>query len=96
MVIPRFFMVGSRLSALRKNGEGTACRAPTKQSVGELPPGKVTGHQSLVTPLSLSSHGTPRLLLCTLAERNLLVSRQFQGARPAGMSPLYRCLDAHD
>jgi len=53
------------------------------------------GHCS--SPLSLSSHSTPRLLRHPFPKRNLLVSPLFQGARPAGMSPfVYRCPDAHD
>jgi hypothetical protein len=55
-----------------------------------------TSFSSFHSPLSLSSHSTPRLLRPTFPERNLLVSPLFQGARPAGMSPLYRCPDAHD
>jgi len=37
-------------------------------------------------PLSLSSHSTPRLLRLPLLQRNLPISPQFAGARPAGMS----------
>jgi len=55
-----------------------------------------TSFSSISSPLSLSSHSTARLLLYTFPERNLMVSPLFQGARPAGMSPLYRCPDAHD
>jgi hypothetical protein len=55
-----------------------------------------TSFSSFCSPLSLSSHSTPRLLRVPLPERNLPMSRLFPGARPAGMSPFaYRCLDAH-
>src|SRR5258706_2125852 len=40
------------------------------------------------SPLSLSSHSTPRLLRLPLLQRNLPISPQFAGARPAGMRPL--------
>src|SRR6267143_5985605 len=39
-------------------------------------------------PLSLSSHSTPRLLRLPLLQRNLPISPQFAGTRPAGMRPL--------
>jgi len=56
-----------------------------------------TSFSSLHSPLSLSSHSTPRLLRLPFPKRNLLVSPLFQGARPAGMSSfVYRCPDAHD
>src|SRR6266481_5135089 len=43
---------------------------------------------SFRSPLSLSSHSTPRLLRLPLLQRNLPISPQFAGARPAGMRPL--------
>jgi len=48
-------------------------------------------------PCLLHHHSTPRLLRIPFPERNLSESRQFPGARPAGMSSfVYRCPDAHD
>ena len=47
--------------------------------------------------MSLSSHSTPRLLRHPFPERNLPMSPEFQGARPAGMSSFAcRCPDGHD
>src|SRR5258708_7925291 len=40
------------------------------------------------SPLSLSSHSPPRLLRLPLLQRNLPISPQFAGTRPAGMRPL--------
>src|SRR6266478_4983886 len=55
-----------------------------------------TSFSSFRSPLSLSSHSTPRLLRLPLLQRNLPISRPFAGARPAGMSSFaYRCPNAH-
>src|SRR6267378_183222 len=55
-----------------------------------------TSFSSFRSPLSLSSHSTPRLLRLPLLRRNLPISPQFAGARPAGMSSFaYRCPNAH-
>src|ERR1700731_810720 len=90
-------------SVIRKREEHAFKRPPVTSHQTQLtspfllPTGRwapATG--GLSSPLSLSSHSPPRLLRHPLPERNLLVSPLFQGARPAGMSPLYRCPDAHD
>ena len=94
LVIPVLLSVSCRPSALH------GLRSSPRRTQAGVPAPPVTSHQSLVTllplPLSLSSHSTPRLLRLPLLQRNLPISRQFAGARPAGMPRFaYRCPNAH-
>jgi hypothetical protein len=74
-------ILDSKPSFFQKAATTTPERPPRHWALG-------IGRWPLSSPLSLSSHSTPRLLRHTLPERNLLESRQFPGARAAGMPPL--------